>query len=317
MLMLKPDSIPDSIVNAASKSLAFTKMQALGNDFVLVAEPDLQAVLSASGLALSAGLLSRLAAKLCDRHFGIGADGLIVAGPTDNPICDLAWTFLNNDGSPSLMCGNGLRCLALWAVENGVALESQFSVLTGKGPIAVNFHGPEKIETDLGCPILEPGLIPVACKTNKTTVNRELVTSLGKIFVTCVGMGNPHCVILNVPFGPERYEEVAEEIQKHADFPEGVNVEFVRVKSRSEAEVIVYERGCGATLACASGAAAVLVAGVLTGCLEREATVMLPGGNLLVSWSAKDDHVRICGPASVSFTGCLDVSAFLKELMPS
>ncbi|MBY0358435.1 MAG: diaminopimelate epimerase [Candidatus Obscuribacterales bacterium] len=313
MQMLKPNISGEHSSSNAKANLSFTKMQALGNDFVLLDEAELVSVFTTLNVKSEAATLSKLAVKLCDRHFGVGADGLIIVGQSKND-CDLSWTYINSDGSTSAMCGNGIRCLAFWAVEKQIVKKNEFNVSTAKGAVGILYESALSIQSDLGLPLLNPAMIPVAEANAEPVVRKEFSTSCGKIFITCVGMGNPHCVIFNPAFSADSYGQVASELQKDAYFPQGVNVEFVRLRDSRFAEVIVYERGCGLTLACASGAAAVLVAGVLEGCLEREATVRLPGGDLQISWSGEDHHVRICGPANISFTGTVDLSPFKREL---
>lgn len=306
MLSKEYSDLPSS---GKSPVVPFNKMQALGNDFVVVAHDDLERC-----LPVTQENLSKLARSLCDRHFGIGADGLIVVSRSTGE-CQLTWKYINSDGSGSDMCGNGLRCLALWSVNRGLAGPGSFSVLTGKGPVHVEFKDENTITTCLGRPYLEPDDIPVRALSSPV-VNHSLSIGDKNVLVTCIGMGNPHCVIFDAPVEQKDYQSFAEQIQSHPFFPQGVNVEFVECLSGDQASVLVWERGCGATLACASGAAAVLVAGVLLNKLARSSTITLPGGDLHVFWSEADSQVRITGPARVSFVGSADISAFVGEVRP-
>lgn len=296
------------------KYLAFSKMQALGNDFVIVSDAALASAVTQSNAFESwqAGQ-AELARVLCDRHFGIGADGLIVAKPTDRADCQLSWQYINSDGSPARMCGNGLRCLALWAVLNEWVSSLEFSVSTQIGPVPVRFDSADQITIDLGVPILESGGIPVSGQQRSPVLREALNVSGMTLYFTGVSMGNPHCVVFNPSLDCKDYERVANEIQSLPLFPEGVNVEFAKIESRGHVRVEVWERGCGRTLACATGAAATLVAGVLEEHLDRKARIDLPGGSLVVEWSELDNRVRLSGPARMTFSGSVDLAALLTE----
>ncbi|NSW76286.1 MAG: diaminopimelate epimerase, partial [Candidatus Atribacteria bacterium] len=251
----------------------FVKMEGLGNDFIVVEYSEAERWLS---------VMSVLSPRLCDRHFGIGADGVIIVGTS--PEADLSMRIFNADGSEAEMCGNGIRCLAKFAFERGMVKHPSFTVETRAGliiPQVVVCDGKvEQVRVDMGRPRLTPNEIPVNMEGERV-VNAPL--PLGKrIFrFTAVSMGNPHVVIFEIP--PD-WEEWGKQIENHHFFPQRTNVEFVRVVSPTEAEVKVWERGAGATLACGTGACAVLVAGVLNGVLERSAQIRLPGGVLSISW---------------------------------
>lgn len=313
--MLMVDSELDSELQALAGSsiLRFCKMHALGNDFVVVAEDALNLAVNGSKHSACQGeRLVQIARKLCSRKFGIGADGLIVVRRGSSKE-RLSWTYLNSDGSLSLMCGNGLRCLALWAELNGWAPGTEYFVETGKGPVAINFAGKESITSDLGEPILDPALIPINESAKTSYIAHEFHLDAEEFKISCVSMGNPHCVIFEEDLDPARLEKRALALQSHSFFPEGVNVEFVKVESNDQLKVLVYERGCGRTLACASGAAAVVVAAVLEGRTARQVRVELEGGALDISWSKEDNHVRICGPASMVFEGKVDLKSLDLE----
>lgn len=252
----------------------------------------------------------------------------LTGGYPERDQCELAWLYTNGDGSPAAMCGNGLRCLAAWAKDNlCMAEDTGFKIATARGPVAAAFDD-SLIEVDIGKPVLDAASIPVSVPASAPGVGSDLVVGVtlaagGREYkVTAVGMGNPHCVIFGpdylneylkgceapepgraAEFFPESLKEAARAIQAHEMFPESVNVEFVRVTSRQSVDVLVYERGCGPTLACASGAAAVVVAGVLGDVLDRRVSVRLPGGELTVGYSADDEHVRIKGAACEVFSG--------------
>lgn len=327
MVMVDSKLEPQRRASESNSVLAFCKMQALGNDFVVISEDELERVLEPFAEAVDtpekkANLLSELANELCSRNFGIGADGFIVVRRGSDKE-KLSWTYLNSDGSLSLMCGNGLRCLALWAEKNGWAPSTNYFVETGKGPVEIQYDSEESITSDLGEPILDASKIPVsvaeaekilAFGTNNQIVAAEFKLDSDKFKVTCVNMGNPHVVIFEEgKFDEEQMVRRANALQSHPFFPEGVNVEFVQVKPQSRLKVIVYERGCGRTLACASGAAAVLVAAVLEGRCQRQATIELDGGLLQVGWTASNNHVQITGPARFVFEGTIDLDTLNLE----
>ncbi len=300
--------------NQPGESLPFAKMQGLGNDFVVVSEKDLASGrIGARILRNAEKELSRLAKALCNRHFGVGADGLIIVRATDRQDCDFSWTYINNDGSPADMCGNGLRCVALWALDRGVVTSDHFTVSTAKGPVPVVFQDLNHITVDLGLPILESQKIPVAGAARDKVVKEQISVDGKTLVATCVSMGNPHCVIFEPGLNPLQYDLYAPQIQTTGMFPEGVNIEFVITENPQCARVFVWERGCGPTLACASGAAAVVVAGVLEGRLNRKTRIDLPGGSLEAEWSEQDGHVRITGPARESYRGSVDLSFILAE----
>ncbi|HEY9712678.1 MAG TPA: diaminopimelate epimerase [Chroococcales cyanobacterium] len=313
----------------ALTSIPFEKMQGLGNDFVVVAAADIlkqpggEAFLDSWRVNLPA--LSR---ALCDRRYGVGADGLIlivdtkvakervpVAAYPEIDKADIAWTYNNSDGSSSKMCGNGLRCAALFARNRNLIAKESFLIGTELGAIAVQFINENEIVVDVGAPILKPAQIPLAAVIGDKFVARRLPNH--EAVATCVSMGNPHCVIFvdekSAPaepvIFPEEFLQAAREIQALPLFPEGVNVEYVYVEDPRTARVFVLERGSGPTLACASGAAATCVAGVLEGRLERTTTVKLPGGPLKIEWSESDNRVKMIGPAAHCYKGVVELDA--------
>lgn len=310
---------PVSKFSSETKSLQlpFAKLQGLGNDFVFLAEEDLEK--SDAGQNLLDNWLSEksaIARALCDRRLGIGADGLILVKRARHAKCLLSWSYTNSDGSPSAMCGNGIRCLGLWAHRRGLIETGEFLVETEIGLVPVEFRSEDVIKTDLGEPILASELIPVSGAARENVLHEPIAVANGEstIHATCVSMGNPHCVTFDHEFNEDKLSALASQIQMHPMFPEGVNVEFVQIDSPTRARVIVWERGAGRTLACATGAAAVLVAGVLEGRLQRDATIVLPGGELRIEWSEKDNRVRITGPAKFVFEGNVDLRPLLSKL---
>ncbi len=316
--MLMADSELNSHLRAVAGSsiLHFCKMQALGNDFVVVSEDELDHAIDSFKLNISGPsadrFLARLSVKVCSRRFGVGADGFIVVrrGLTAG---NLSWTYLNNDGSSSLMCGNGLRCLALWSMMHKWTASKHFYVETGKFPVEIVYDSPDFITSDLGEPILKPSGIPVNVPGDTPIVARDFQIGADSFKISCVSIGNPHCVIFENEFDDLFLDKLASSLQANSFFPEGVNVEFVQVISNNHVRVIVYERGCARTLACASGAGAVVVAAALQGLTGRDVCVQLEGGSLHVSWSEIDNHLRISGPASMVYDGEIDLSLLIPE----
>jgi len=269
--------------------MQFVKMHGLGNDFIIFPEEETGGVSSWSSFAL----------QVCDRHRGVGGDGVILV--LSSSVADLGMRIFNSDGSEAEMCGNGIRCLAKFAFERGIVNKKEFTVETKAGIIIPRITEEEKgkvkrVRVNLGKPRFRPEEIPVAVEGEE--VRNCPLEGGGRAFLfSALSLGNPHVVIFEIP--PE-WEKYGREIENHPIFPNKTNVEFVEVKNRKEAVVKVWERGAGATLACGTGAAATLIAGVREGKLDREATIHLPGGPLKVEWQ---EEVYIEGPAEEVFRG--------------
>lgn len=279
--------------------MKFTKMHGAGNDYVYVdcfSQPVPED-------------LAELARQISHRRFGVGADGLILIRPSD--VGDARMQMLNADGSESEMCGNGLRCVAKFVHDHGIARKQDLKIETGAGvlevSVAVGADGlVDRVTVDMGPPQLFGPKIP-------TTISGEdpdgkvvdvPVEFAGHSFrVTCVSMGNPHCVI----FVPEATDELVlglgPKIETDPRFPNRVNVEFVEVRSPGEVTQRTWERGSGETWACGTGASAVCVAGVLAGRTERKILNHLVGGDLTLEWREDNGHVMMTGPATEVFTG--------------
>ena len=272
--------------------LPFVKYHGLGNDFVLIdnrATPDL--------------LLDRQQViAVCDRHRGVGADGVIfLSAPPDTNYCG-TMTILNSDGSEAEMCGNGVRCLALFM--QALAIPDQggrYPLATKAGRIVPELLPNGQVRVDMGLPRLLAQEIPT---TLVAPGEQVLEVPFGEARVTCVSMGNPHAIFF-VERWPEDWQSLGRQIELDAHFPERTNVHFVRVTDDHTLEVKVWERGAGATLACGTGACAVLVAAVLTGKAKTPAQVVLPGGALTIAWSG--ERVLMDGPATRVFEGMLQL----------
>ena len=270
------------------KTIKITKMQGCVNDFVIVDYPEYEK----TGMKMD-----ELAVKLCDRHYGIGADGMIIP-QTDTETTDLGWYFYNSDGSTAQMCGNGMRCFAKYAYDNKLVKKKAFSVQTLAGVIKPELLENGLIKVNMGKPILEDKKIPFWGERKITALNKEFD-------ITPVSMGNPHCVIITDEDPMELAEKYGPVIEKHEYFPEKTNTEFVKVKSRMEIDMRVYERGCGITLACGTGACASVVACVLNNLTENKVKVNLLGGPVFVEWQGSKDNTQqdifLIGSANYSF----------------
>jgi diaminopimelate epimerase len=281
--------------------LAFTKMNGLGNDFVMI--EDLEGALDISPEAV---------AWFCDRHFGIGGDGLILIRPATRPGTDYYMHYFNADGSLAEMCGNGARCFAKYVVDHGLVPAHADSLvidtLGGLKPVTFMRDAQGLLATatvDMGAPEFAPERVPTAL-AGERVVDQPVPTPFGDVLITAVSMGNPHAVIWVDDVDDAPVETVGAFLETNEAFPKHTNVEFAEVVGPGHVRVRVWERGVGETLACGTGACAVVVAGALTGRVARTCTVELPGGELQIAW-AGDDHVYMTGSATVSFTGVVDL----------
>ena len=270
-------------------TIKITKMQGCGNDFVILDYDEFQkANLS----------MEELAKRLCDRHFGIGADGMIIPKKSEDKNIDIAWYFYNSDGTVAQMCGNGMRCFAKYVYDKGLVDKKEFSVMTGAGIIKPLLLDNGNVRVDMGIPILEDEKIPF--KGERT------LKALDETFeITPVSMGNPHCVILTENDPMKMALKYGETIEKHEYFPEKTNTEFVKIISKNEIDMRVFERGCGITLACGTGACASVVACVLNNLTEQKVKVNLLGGSVFVEWKGNSENpnknIFLIGEANYSF----------------
>lgn len=277
--------------------MRFAKYQGLGNDFVMLADPRNEVELT-----------PRLVRALSDRHFGIGADGVIRVTPGADG-ADLSMDYVNSDGSIGEMCGNGIRCLAIFAREEGLTDATQLKVATGAGLITVEVGGDGRVRVDMGPPIFRPADIPVRWE-GAEALHAKLEVDGDVVEATCLSMGNPHAVLF--VDDPERapVTTLGPRLEVHEAFPNRVNVEFARVVTPHRVEMRVWERGSGETLACGTGACAAAVASRLIGGAAAEMVVALPGGELEIEWSGSledEQSVFMTGPAVRSFEGEVDL----------
>lgn len=278
--------------------MKFTKMHGAGNDYVYVdcfSEP-----VPADPAALSIAV--------ADRHKGIGGDGLILICPSD--VADARMRMFNADGSEAEMCGNGIRCVAKYVYDHGICQRGRLQIETGAGILALDVTAENgkvlEVRVDMGEPRLLASEIPTTLSANPESghvVNVPLSAGGHEFKVTCVSMGNPHCVIFVDKATDDLVLGVGPRIESDPRFPARVNVEFVELISQSEVRQRTYERGSGETLACGTGASAVCVAGVLSGRTDRLITNHLLGGTLTLEWDEATNHVFKTGPATEVFQG--------------
>lgn len=276
----------------------FVKMHGIGNDFIIM---DYYSKKFPDWINFN-----QLAKKLCQRHFGIGADGLILILPSGK--YDLKMRIFNFDGSEAEMCGNGIRCFAKYVFENKLIKKRMFSVETLAGEIIPEIILSEKnnsiegVKVDMGRPRLTRKEIPVTGTPDEQVINQKLSIKNNSFMITCVSMGNPHCVIFIDDVEQFPIKEIGTLIEKNSLFPEKTNVEFIQVLNEREINFRVWERGVGETMACGTGACAAVVAGVLNKKINNEAVVHLKGGDLSIKW-ADDGHIYMTGPAESVFEG--------------
>jgi diaminopimelate epimerase len=276
-------------------AIEFTKYHGLGNDFILIDNRS----------SSTPVITPEQAVKLCDRHFGIGADGVIFALPAENGT-DYTMRIFNSDGSEPEMCGNGIRCLAAFLadLEGDAKNSDQYRIHTLAGVITPQLMADGQVKVDMGIPKLLAGEIPTTIRPANEKVIDQPLEVAGKTWdVTCVSMGNPHCITFVDDVAAIPLEVIGPEFEHHSAFPQRINTEFIQVVRPDYVKMRVWERGAGITLACGTGACASLVAGVLTGKSARIATVELPGGPLLIEWSEIDQRLYMTGPAERVFTG--------------
>ena len=278
--------------------MKFTKMHGAGNDYVYVncfAEP----VDNPADVAI----------QVSNRNFGIGSDGLILILPSDK--ADVRMRMFNSDGSESEMCGNGIRCVAKYAYDHGIVGKKEISAETGAGILTLQLftneaNKVEKVRVNMGKPRLTRGEIPMTGEAGARVVSEPLNVLHTTFQITCVSMGNPHCVIFVDDVENFQVEKYGPIIENHEIFPRRTNVEFVQIISRTEVRQRTWERGAGETLACGTGASAVCVAGALNCLTEKRILNHLSGGDLELEW-AEDGFLYMTGPAVEVFSGEIEI----------
>lgn len=282
--------------------MKFTKMHGIGNDYVYV-----------NCFKEKVENPSELAKRVSDRHFGIGSDGLILIRPSE--IADFEMDMYNADGSRGAMCGNGIRCVAKYVYDYGLTDKTQISVATGSGikylDMTVENEKVSLVKVDMGKPILEAEKIPAdftvishgELKRDSHIISKDLSVKGHDYSVTCVSMGNPHCIVCVDDVDGLDIGQIGPHFEFHPAFPDRVNTEFIRVIDRKTVQMRVWERGSGETWACGTGACAVAVACILNGWTDDEVTVKLRGGDLKIFWDRQKDTVYMTGSATTVFDG--------------
>ncbi len=282
--------------------IAFSKMEGLGNDFIVMDDRDRSI----------AGCMPypRLAKKLCDRHFGIGGDGIIlVCTAADH---DIRFVIYNSDGSEAGMCGNGMRCFAKYLYEKKILSQKQIRVETAAGTVIprVDVDADNQVTSvmvDMGVPVLACRKIPFVSDADTAV---EEIIDMGdgqQVTATVMNVGNPHAVVFVENLSDVDVKKQGRALEIHSRFPEKTNVEFIQVMDHQTLKMKVWERGAGMTLACGTGACAALTAAHLTGRTGNRATVILDGGDLSIFWDKKTNHLFKTGPARLVFEGVIRV----------
>ena len=278
--------------------IQFTKMQALGNDFVVI---DL--------VNQSVKLTAKSVSFMGDRHLGIGFDQLLLIEKTDDPEADFQYRIFNADGSESYQCGNGARCIAKFIAEKQMTDKTHIKVKT-----KLNLHNlilrPDKLVTvNMQVPELIPEKIPFIAE--KISPSYAISTEFGDFNAQVLSMGNPHCVLTVSDVANIDVDKIGRCLSLHSRFPEHANVSFMQIVSKDEVHLRVYERGTGETSACGSGACASMVAGRLQGALSDKVLVKMPGGQLSIEWQGDDHPVWMTGPAFKVFEGEIELPIHL------
>ncbi len=273
--------------------MKFTKMHGCGNDYVYVNcfEEKIE----------NPGMVAEVVSK---RHFGIGSDGLILICPSE--VADFRMRMYNADGSEGEMCGNGIRCVAKYVYDHHMTNETTITIETKAGIKTLDLTVEEGevtlVKVDVGEPILEPEQIPVFAQKNPV-VNEPIEVDGREWKMTCVSMGNPHAVIFVEDTAHFELEKVGPHFEHHKVFPNRTNTEFVQIISRTEMNMRVWERGSGETLACGTGTCASVMAAILNGLTEHKVLVHLLGGDLVIEYDEKSNHIFMTGPATTVFEG--------------
>jgi diaminopimelate epimerase len=274
--------------------IEFTKMQGIGNDFVVI-----------DAIRQAIDLSQADCRRIADRRFGIGCDQILLVEPPRLPGTDFHYRIINADGSEVEACGNGARCFARFVREKGLSDKALIPVGTAAGPITLKHLPDNQVEVNMGVPILEPAAIPFDAPARETTYPLEIDGITHEI--CAVSMGNPYAVMLVPSVDETPVALLGPQIERHARFPQRANAGFMQILDHERIRLRVYERGTGETLACGSGACAAVVAGRLLGRLDPRVRVALPGGELVVEWQEEGQPVLLRGTAETVFEGTIEL----------
>lgn len=274
--------------------IKFTKMQGLGNDFVVI-----------DAVNQTIALTSEQIRFIADRHFGVGCDQVLLVEQPASPQADFKYRIFNADGDEVAQCGNGARCFARFVRDKNLSTKNEIRVDTDAGQLLLSFDTDGMITVDMGIPKHKPAEIPFKsteeARSYKLRVNGN-PTSFG-----AVSMGNPHAVLLVNDIDTAPVNELGPLLESHPDFPERANVGFMQIIDRHHIKLRVYERGAAETLACGSGACAAVVVGIEQNLLDNRVTVDLPGGSLTITWPGRGQSVLMTGPAVTVFEGSIEL----------
>lgn len=280
-------------------ALEFSKMHGTGNDFILINTYREEKIENT--------MYSKLATKLCRRHFSIGADGLILVLPPEKSSADYKMRIFNSDGSEAEMCGNGIRCFAHFLLREKITVKENLKIETLAGLIKPKILGGNKnklqVKVNMGKPRFSPEDIPVKLSEKKRVKDHPLIINSQEFKINCVSMGNPHAIIFKNNLDSLNISDIGSQIENHELFPEKTNVEFIELINPGEVNMKVWERGSGITLACGTGACASVAAGIKNGLLEKEVIVHLQGGDLKIKWASEKSDIYMTGPSQFSYEG--------------
>lgn len=273
--------------------LPFTKMQGLGNDFVVL-----------DGVRQPLNLSSADYQRLADRHFGIGCDQILLVEPAQNPAADFRYRIFNADGSEVEQCGNGARCFVRFVHDQGLTDQTEIAVETAKGLIYPRLQADGQVQVNMGPPRFEPTDIPFVAVA--AAISHTLDVGEQAYSFSVLSMGNPHAVLVVQDLDTAPVATLGSLVENHPRFPARVNVGFMQVLAPDHIRLRVFERGAGETLACGTGACAAVVAGIRRGLLGPQVRVQTRGGELHIAWAGQNEPVWMTGPAVTVFHGQLD-----------
>lgn len=278
----------------AGGELHFTKMHGLGNDFVVL-----------DGINQRVDLSTAQIQHIADRHFGVGCDQLLLVEAYAGADAEFRYRIFNADGGEVEQCGNGARCFARFVYDQGLTRHTTIPVMTASGRIVLHLQADGQVTVNMGVPVLAPAQIPFVAEVQQTLYTVEAGSE--NIALAAVSMGNPHAVLQVTAVDSAPVATLGALLESHPAFPKRVNVGFMQVVARDRIRLRVFERGCGETLACGTGACAAVVAGRLQGLLDEQVSVSLPGGELRIQWQGAGQPVAMTGPAVTVFKGTLNL----------
>lgn len=276
-------------------TIEFTKMQSLGNDFVVI-----------DAVRQSLDLTPEQARRLADRHHGVGCDQILVVEPPGSPDFDFRYRIYNHDGGEVEQCGNGARCFARFVRDQGLTEKTEIKVVTSGGPMQLNVEPDQSVNVNMGVPEFEPAKIPFDAPERRPTY--VLAVNGREIEISALAIGNPHAVQIVDDVARAPVAELGPLIERHPRFPRRVNAGFMQIVDRGRVRLRVWERGVGETLACGSGACAAAVAAIQRARVDNRVLVQVQGGVLSVTWRGEGHPVWMSGPADTVFEGRITLS---------